>query len=332
MLNTKSTIPENWLFPAKAEALHKPVYHFALKQNKIGLDLHLSSFFKKNNVSVHNFDTFDDLVTLCQRFPIDLTIIGGVETFIKEVELVRALKRNVLLSPIPIILFHPNPDENIVIAAYQNGAEDFIYGDWREKLIEVRIQKIVERNRRDMAINPSTHLPGPTIIEGEINRMLKMKSDFAICYADLDNFKAYNDYYGYYSGDQVIRLTARVLKDVVFEMCREAFLGHIAGDDFIFVIPPNEIDRMCRQVLDTFDSLIPYRYEEIDRQRGYITTVNRGGEIEDFQILTMSIAVLVNEDGKFGHLGEMSHMLADLKKATKKLQGSNYMVERRNKY
>ncbi len=159
-----------------------------------------------------------------------------------------------------------------------------------------------------------------------------MNSIFAVCYADLDNFKAFNDYYGYFYGDRVIQLTSRVIKDVVFDLCREGFLGHIAGDDFIFVIPPEEVDNICSQIIRTFDILIPYRYAEVDRERGHIRTTNRRGVEENFPLLTISIAVLINENGKFRHVGEMSRMLADLKTVTKRKSGSNYMIERRQKY
>jgi GGDEF domain-containing protein len=283
-------------------------------------------------MAVHYFDDFEKLVTICRRFPVDVIMIGSRGSGVKEVELIRSIKDNVFLRIVPVVMFHPEPDENIVVAAYQAGAEDFIWGDWRDKLVQVRIKRVIERSRRDLSINPSTHLPGPGVIEQEVSRQIDMGAQFAICYADLDNFKAYNDYYGYYYGDRVIHLTSRVVKDVVFDMCREGFVGHIAGDDFIFVIPPEQVDDICSRVIKTFDILIPWRYAERDRERGYICTSNRKGEMEEFPILTISIAVLINQNGKFGHIGEMSRMLADLKTATKLKSGSNYMIERRRKY
>lgn len=246
--------------------------------------------------------------------------------------MLRAVKRNVFLSIIPVILFHPDPPIGSVVAAYESGAEEFIYGEWVERLVEVRIRRVMERHGRDVAVNPSTLLPGTNIIEQEIERQLELGIPFAICYADLDNFKAYNDYYGYYSGDKVVKLSGRIIRDVVFDLCREGFVGHIAGDDFIFIIPHDLIDTVCSWIIRTFDTLIPFRYDEDDRERGHITTANRRGVVEDFPILSISIAVIVNDDGKFAHVGELSKMMADLKKAVKQKPGSNYMIERRHKY
>lgn len=332
MPSTKSTIQENWPGPTTTEPPRGATYHFALTQSEINIDFHLERFFRSNHMSIHYFENFEQLVTICQRFPIDIILMGSRGSGVKEVELIRTIKDNVFMRIVPVMMFHPEPDESIVVAAYQAGAEDFVYGDWRDKLVQVRIKRVIERSRRDISINPSTHLPGPGIIESEITRQIDMGARFAICYADLDNFKAYNDYYGYYFGDRVIQLTSRVIKDVVFDTCREGFVGHIAGDDFIFVIPPEEVDRICRYIIRTFDILIPYRYQEIDRDRGHIVTSNRRGELEEFPLLTISIAVLINENGKFRHIGEISRMLADLKTATKRREGSNYMIERRQKY
>ncbi len=332
MQNTESTILESWLGKKISSPPKKTTYHFALKQTGVNLDFHLEQFYLPEQISVHYFEHFDQIVKICQRFPIDAIVIGGRSDFLKEIELIQAIKQNIFLSIVPIILYHPDPESNIIVAAYENGVEDFIYGEWKDQLVKVRIQRVIERSRRDFSVNPSTHLPGPAAIEREITRQIQMGAEFAVCYADLDNFKAYNDYYGYIEGDKIIRLTSTIVKDIVFDLCREGFVGHIAGDDFILVIPSDLVEPVCQWTIKTFDALIPYQYEPEDRERGYITTINRRGEVEDFPILSISIAVTINTNGKFSHVGEMSRMLADLKKATKRRPGSNYMVERRKKY
>lgn len=332
MRSTGSTILESWPGQRSAELPQRPAYHFAVKQDRFSLDFYLEQFFHPQPVSLHYFDSFVKLVTICKRFAVDAIIIGGKSDFLSEIHLVQAIKQNVFLSIIPVILYHPDPEANLVIAAFENGAEEFLYGEWKDRLVKVRIQRVIDRSRRDLSVNPSTRLPGPAIIEREIAQQLKMQAEFAVCYADLDNFKSYNDYYGYLEGDKVIRLTAAVIKDVVFDLCKEGFVGHIAGDDFIMVIPAELVESVCGWTIRTFDALIPYRYEPDDRARGHIRTINRRGDIEDFPILTISIAVTINRNGKFSHIGEMAKMLADLKKAIKRHEGSNYMVERRRKY
>ncbi|MEW5994202.1 MAG: diguanylate cyclase, partial [Candidatus Zixiibacteriota bacterium] len=273
MPSTESTILANWPGPKTPELSYQRRFHFALKQRGISLDFYLEQFFRPEEVSLHFFDSFEQLVKICQRFSVDTIVIGGYHDFIPEIGLVQAIKQNVFLSMVPVVLYHPNPDVSVMVAAYESGAEEFLYGDWREKLVRVRIRRVIERSRRDLALNPSTRLPGPASIEREIMRQIRMETEFAVCYADLDNFKAYNDYYGYFEGDKVIRLTATIVKDVVFDLCREGFVGHIAGDDFILVIPADLVEPVCTWVIRTFDVLIPYYYEPDDRARGYVTTL-----------------------------------------------------------
>ena len=296
------------------------------------LEFQLEQLFRKENITYHYFQTFDDLVTICQRFQIAAVMLGTDGKSYEEIDLARSVKANSFLSMIPVILFHRDPPANLVVAAYESGVDDFIHGDWMDKLMEVRIKRVIERSHRDISINPSTHLPGPATIEKEIQRQIEMGSEFAVCYADLDNFKAYNDHYGYMYGDKVIKLTGRIIRDVVFESCREGFVGHIAGDDFIFVVPRDLMEQTCSWVIKTFDSIIPVKYAPEDLMRGFIYTTNRRGQLEKFPLLSISIAVVINENQQFTHMAEMSKMLADLKKATKQLDGSNYMVERRVKY
>ncbi len=308
------------------------MFHCACRQSGIDITNRIERSYKKGTISFHYFTTLNELLILSQRFHLDLAIIAAKGDFLKELELVRLMKSHIFLSIIPTVLYHPDPPDDILIAGFQNGVDEFLHGEWRDKLFEVQMKMIAERSSRDISFNPSTALPGPGLIEKEIKRLLKLEADFAVCYADIDDFKAYNDYHGYYFGDRMIRLTARIIRDVVFDLCPEGFVGHIGGDDFMFIIPPEQVGPVCENIIKVFDTIAPYRYSDEDRLRGTIQTRNRKGEMETFSLLSLSIAVLINHHNAFTHVGEMSHMLADLKKYSKSLKGSNFVVERRKKY
>src|SRR5207237_730259 len=124
-----------------------------------------------------------------------------------------------------------------------------------------RLDGLMTRTARDVAVNPSTRLPGTTEIEREIRRRMENGELFAVCYADLDHFKEYNDRYSYNDGDRVIYILSRILHDVVKGLLAgRGFVGHIGGDDFIFIIPFDAIPDVCGEVLEVFDTLIPYQY------------------------------------------------------------------------
>jgi diguanylate cyclase (GGDEF)-like protein len=299
-------------------------------------EFYLTKVLEGKHVSMHRFSSVDELLTLAQRFMLDLIYVGtgelSFDEFLYILEMLRRVKDHTYLAIIPAVVYHPKPTDAILTAAYENGVEEVFTDAIPSQIARTKTNMLIERTMRDLSINPSSRLPGPASIEKEIERQIELGQQFAVCYADLDNFKAFNDYYGYYYGDRVIQLTARIIKDVVFDLCREGFVGHIGGDDFVFVIPAGMVSAICENIIRTFDIIIPYRYHPEDRERGYIRTTNRRDVEENYIIMSISIAVVINKGRMFQHVGEMSHMLADLKKYTKSLDGSNYVIERRRKY
>jgi GGDEF domain-containing protein len=310
--------------------------HVASLAASSGAELYLSRIVENRRVSMHRFESIDELLILAQRFTLDLVYIGTgdipADEFMKALDMIRRIKNHTYLAIIPTVVYHPQPTDTILTAAFENGAEEVFTDRLPSHIARVKTLMLIRRAVRDLSINPSSRLPGPASIEKEIERQIEMGQQFAVCYADLDNFKAFNDYYGYYYGDRIIQLTARIIKDVVFDLCREGFVGHIGGDDFIFVIPADMVSAICGNIIRTFDTLIPYRYRPDDREYGFISTPNRRGKVQEYSLMTISIAVVVNKGQMFSHVGEMSHMLADLKTYTKSLEGSNYVIERRRKY
>jgi GGDEF domain-containing protein len=310
--------------------------HVACHVSGAKAEFYLTRIIDDGKLSLHVFQTMEELLTLGQRFMLDLIFIGvsgsDDEELRNGLDMVRFVKNHTYLAIIPTIMYHPDPDDTTLTAAIENGAEEFYTDAVSPHIARVKTKMIIERAFRDLSVNPSSRLPGPAIIEKEIERQIEMQQQFAVCYADLDNFKAFNDYYGYYYGDRVIKLTSRIIKDIVFDLCHEGFVGHIGGDDFVFIIPGELVPPICESIIRTFDTIIPFRYEDDDRLRGNIVTKNRRDIEETFGIMTLSIAVVINKGQMFDHVGEMSHMLADLKKYAKSLDGSNYVVERRRKY
>jgi len=186
------------------------------------------------------------------------------------------------------------------------------------------------RTERDVSVHPSTRLPGTTEIEREIRRRLESDQDFAVCYADLDHFKEFNDRYSYYDGDRVIRILAKVLHDVVKGVCGvDGFVGHIGGDDFIFVIPVAAVSEVCGEIIAIFDALAPCQYSEQDRRAGYFFGKDRRGQLHRVPLMTVSIGVVTNERRRFTHAAQVSELATEMKSYAKTLEGSVFAVDRR---
>lgn len=194
----------------------------------------------------------------------------------------------------------------------------------------VRLEGLLNRTARDVAVNPSTRLPGTTDIEREIRRRMEAGEWFAVCYADLDHFKEYNDRYSYYDGDRVIYLLSRILHDVVKGMAGpRGFIGHIGGDDFIFMIPVDAITEVCGEILTVFDTLIPFQYNEQDRRAGYYFGKDRRGQLHRVPLMTLSIGIVTNQHRRFAHPAQVSELATEMKSYAKTQAGSVFVVDRR---
>ncbi|MDI3279804.1 MAG: GGDEF domain-containing protein [Bacillota bacterium] len=180
--------------------------------------------------------------------------------------------------------------------------------------------------------NPLTGLPGNIVIEDEINSRLTERAAFSVLYVDIDNFKAFNDVYGFERGDEAIKLLAAVLNDAVAKLGRAgSFVGHVGGDDFIVVTGVEECEAVAAMVIEEFDRRVPALYREEDRRRGYIVAEDRRGLPATYPLMTISIACIVNQEGEGASYAEFVHNVAELKRYAKSKPGSVYVVERRKR-
>ena len=178
--------------------------------------------------------------------------------------------------------------------------------------------------------SPLTHLPGGMAIENVLKNRIKSGDLFAFCLIDLDNFKAYNDYYGYARGNQVLKTTAQIIEKAVEKHGTEdTFVGHIGGDDFVVISPVDLYAKICRFIVKEFDNTIDKLYDPKDLLLGTITLESRTGEEKKYPIMTISIAVVTNKKRKFNHFVQVGEVAAEVKNYAKSKPGSQYCVDRR---
>jgi GGDEF domain-containing protein len=217
-----------------------------------------------------------------------------------------------------------------VTAAFAALADEVFPTAMRSAEAACRFDAMLRRADRDVHVHPSTRLPGAPEIESEIGRRIAIGQPFAVCYADLDHFKEYNDRYSYYEGDRVIRIVATILHDVVRGVSAdEGFVGHIGGDDFIFVVPMRDAALISQEIIDIFDALAPYQYSEQDRHAGYFFGKDRRGQLHRVPLMTLSIGVVTTERRNFTHPAQVSELATEMKSYAKTLPGSVYVVDRR---
>jgi diguanylate cyclase (GGDEF)-like protein len=211
------------------------------------------------------------------------------------------------------------------------GADDYIIKPFDPIELVARVQGTLRRAREMRAVSPLTGLPGNARIQDEIQTRMAASEPFALLYADLDNFKAFNDHYGFLRGDDLLRAFGRCVQDLALEMGgSKIFVGHLGGDDFVMLAPVEMADDLCRALIERCLGVIGGVYDDADRERGYIEVENRRGELERFPILSVSIGVATTDRRSFGHPGEVVSVATELKEFAKRTAGSTYVFDRRS--
>ena len=276
------------------------------------------------------FSRPDEVEAIILRGHPSLLFVDGGQRQSDGIALVRRLKSDPFTGIVPVMALAIEHQAEQVEAWFAAGADEVISGIFSPAEQRARLDAMLVRTERDVSVHPSTRLPGTTEIEREIRRRLESEADFAVCYADLDHFKEFNDRYSYYDGDRVIYLLSRILHDVVRGLLGpRGFVGHIGGDDFIFVVPAEEISPVCSEILDVFDTLIPLQYNEQDRRAGYFFGKDRRGQLHRVPLMTLSIGIVTNRHRRFAHPAQVSELATEMKSYAKTLPGSVFVVDRR---
>ena len=245
------------------------------------------------------------------------------------IEASRRLKTDSYTAIVPTAVLCGNDDVPFS-EAFGTLADEILRDATPAAEVSARLDLMLRRSDRDTEVHPSTRLPGTTTIEADITRRLETGEQIAVCYADLDFFKEYNDRYSYRDGDRAIRILATILHDVVKGVCGErGFVGHIGGDDFIFIIPSSGVPEVCGEIVAVFDLLIPHQYSEQDQRAGYFFGKDRRGHLHRVPLMTLSIGVITNSRRHFTSAREVSDLATEMKSYAKTLPGSVYSVDRR---
>lgn len=247
-------------------------------------------------------------------------------------ELLARLRADVRLDAVPVIILSGDDAPREIAAQLRLGADDFISKPFTPIELVSRIERAATRNRRMLAANPLTCLPGGPSIEEEAVRRIKTGEPLAFFYVDIDNFKAYNDKYGYLNGDSAIKQAAALLCEVQRRFGgEEVFVGHIGGDDFVLLARPQRAEEMAAEIAASFDALAPKFYNAEDRARGFTTAKDRMGNVREFPVMTLSIALTTNEKRALDHYAKLADIAAEIKKflKTRKDRGSAYLKDRR---
>lgn len=264
-----------------------------------------------------------------QEIPSLIIINGdGLKKDLKRLcESIRKNPDNVI-TPMIVTATDKSPEERIEIL--KRVVEYYIQKPINKHYFYYTIKNISRLMEANRCISNLTGLPGNTQIEIELKRRISSRKYFAVLYADLDNFKAYNDKYGFMNGDEVIKFTANCMREAIQKHgIKGDFLGHIGGDDFVAIVNYENARKIGREIIKLFEKNISDFYSEEDNELGYIRIPNRKGKIERYPLMTITVAMISNKYRFYNSVLELGEDGAQVKKKAKTILGSTFLENRR---
>jgi diguanylate cyclase (GGDEF)-like protein len=261
-----------------------------------------------------------------------LVLLDVMMPGIDGIEVCRRLRADPRTSHIPVILLTAKSMTVDKVVGLAAGADDYVLKPFDPMELVARVRTVMRRASDLRGASPLTGLPGNHRIETEIARRLEQHESIAVAYVDLNDFKSFNDHYGFLEGDKVIQATAEVLRQVLTSgSASGSFLGHIGGDDFVMVFHPDHIDSICRQAIEAFDDVIPGMYAQADLERGFLELADRRGETRRYGLVSMAIGVTTNTHRNFDDHRHMVMVATEMKSHIKRTERgkSAYAVDGR---
>jgi len=275
-------------------------------------------------------DPISDISPIKKASP-DVIVVDVHSASAHQLEICRLLKDDFLTAFIPVITLINKRQLRSHLLNIKQGVDDYLIKPPDPLDLRVRIEMAMRRSQYSFYSTPLTGLPGGRIIEETIKEKFRDKQEFSFGYIDIDNFKYFNDNYGYVRGDRAIMQTAYMLYTVVSKFGnKKDFLGHIGGDDFVFITTPDRYREICHNFILTFNHIMPFHYSEEDRKRGHVVARDRTHNIKNIPLMSISIAVVNNTKlSEFKNVIEINEKIAEVKRYLKTFEGSKFMADRR---
>ena len=273
--------------------------------------------------------TSDQIDIALKNIP-SIIIVNEDAIEVDVLDLCKKIRRDEDNSITPIIVVSSNSEKEHRIEILKESVEYYIKKPVNAQYLYFTIKNLSRLLTINRRISQLTGLPGNVQIHAELKKRISNKEDFSVLYLDLDNFKAYNDVYGFLKGDQIIKFTADTIIRCVHEYVPDgSFIGHIGGDDFIAILPILHCEKVCESIISNFDAQVVKFFTDEDVEKGYIEVANRKGVIEQFALTSISIGVVEADKCRFSNMLEIGEVGAQVKHLAKSIMGSSYSIDRR---
>lgn len=260
----------------------------------------------------------------------DLVILDVMMPRVDGFEVCQRLRSDSRTRNISVIMLTAKSLSVDKVVGLTAGADDYIIKPFDPVELVARVKSALRRSREMRAVNPLTQLPGNIQVQEEVAKRVAHGLPFALMYIDLDNFKAFNDHYGFLRGDEAIKLLARTIRATADDLAADkTFIGHIGGDDFVAITDPNIAEEAAERIIAAWDSQVVSLYDPDDAARGWIEIADRRGERVQFPITSVSIGIATNALRPIDSHWEAVEIASEMKRFAKQEPRSGYAIDRR---
>jgi diguanylate cyclase (GGDEF)-like protein len=262
----------------------------------------------------------------------DIVVLDVMMPRMDGLETLRRLREDARTEHLPVLLLTARALKQHAVEGLDAGADDYLSKPFDADELLARIRAAVRRADQQRSRNPLTGLPGNESILAELAERIGTSVPFALLYVDLDQFKPFNDHYGFLRGDEALRALSELLIEVRAQLDDpRAFIGHVGGDDFVLILPPELAEPTAQTICERFDGLSPGLYDTDEREAGYIEVADRRGIPQRFGLLSLSIGIASSDRRDFAHQGEVVATATEMKRYAKSRggEGSRYAIDRR---
>ncbi|MQB00296.1 MAG: response regulator [Actinobacteria bacterium] len=269
-------------------------------------------------------------LTVAQELQPDLVLLDVMMPKLDGFEVCEQLRADARTKYMSIIMLTAKSLSADRVVGLTAGADDYIIKPFDPTELLARVKSTLRRAREMRALNPLTQLAGNVQVQAELSDRVDKGEPFSLMYADLDNFKAFNDYYGFLRGDEAIKLLARSIGEAVRRYGGgRSFVGHVGGDDFVVILAPEAVEDVCQDVIAAWDGQIGRLYDSEDLDRGYILVKDRRDQMNYFPVMTVTIGIATNSHRPITSHWEASEIATEMKQFAKREPKSCYAIDRR---
>jgi len=257
----------------------------------------------------------------------DMLVLDVLMPKLTGYEVCEKIRQNPATSLLPIIMLTSLAQVKDRITGIKLGADEYLSKPFEPYELVARIEGLLKRIKANISANPLTGLPGQVSAESEVKALLEDGKTFALFFTDIDNFKSYNDKYGFERGDEFIRIFAGVLRQTQIELQgKPGALFHLGGEDFMLITSHDMAEKMAKRIIELFDAAVFQRYDDDAGQRGYIWVVDKSGREVKTPLITISIGITLVDPEKYKHYSQIIENAKEMWKISKSNAGNTYVV------